>query len=245
MRRRFRPVLAGMLLWTALPALAATATLDFSAAPAGPVLPDGWQRYTMSRHKPAAAVTVERVDGRSVVHVAAIHSAGAIVDRFVAPARSTLSWRWKIDHTVAKGDLRKRSGDDFAARVYVFFDVPRSALSFGQRLKLSIARHLTGENLPTAAICYVWDNHHAVGTVAPNPFYPPVRTVVLESGDTNAGQWQTETRDLAADFRKAFGTEPPAVTGIAIAADTDNTGAQANAWFADLALTPLALAKTP
>jgi hypothetical protein len=225
-----------LLTTLALPALADTATLDFSRAPAGAILPPGWQRYIMSRHKPPAAVTVETQDGRSVVHIDADRSAGAIVDRFRTAPDATLSWRWKIDHTVAKGDLNRRSGDDFAARVYVFFDVPTRQLSFGQRMTLSLARRLTGENLPAAAICYVWDNHHAPGTIAPNPFYAPVRTVVIESGNGKAGQWVSESRDLAADFRKAFGREPPPITGVAIAADTDNTHAQANAWFGEVRL---------
>lgn len=236
MHRRFRPALVALLTTLALPALADTAALDFSHAPAGTALPQGWQRYTMSRHKPPAAVTMETQDDGSVVHIDADRSAGAIVDRFRAASGATLSWRWKIDHTVAKGDLTRRSGDDFAARVYVFFDVPTRQLSFGQRMTLSLARRLTGENLPAAAICYVWDNHHAPGTIAPNPFYAPVRTVVIESGNDKAGQWVGESRDLAADFRKAFGREPPPITGIAIAADTDNTRAQANAWFGDVRL---------
>lgn len=237
MHRRLRTALVALLTTLTLPALADTATLDFSRAPAGATLPPGWQRYTMSRHKPPAAVTVETQDGRSVVHIDADRSAGAIVDRFRVAPHATLSWRWKIDHTVAKGDLTRRSGDDFAARVYVFFDVPTRELSFGQRMTLSLARRLTGENLPAAAICYVWDNHHAPGTIAPNPFYAPVRTVVIESGNGKAGQWVSESRDLASDFRKAFGREPPPITGIAIAADTDNTHAQANAWFGDVRLT--------
>lgn len=236
MHRRLWPTLAALLTTLALPARADTAALDFSHAPAGSTLPAGWQRYTMSRHKPPAAVTVETQDGRSVVHIDANRSAGAIVDRFRAQPNATLSWRWKIDHTVAKGDLNRRSGDDFAARVYVFFDVPTRQLSFGQRMTLSLARRLTGENLPAAAICYVWDNHHAPGTIAPNPFYAPVRTVVIESGNGKAGQWVGESRDLGADFRKAFGREPPPITGIAIAADTDNTHGQANAWFGDVRL---------
>lgn len=240
MHRRSRPVLVALLIALALPALADTTSLDFSHAPTGAALPAGWQRYTMSRHKPPAAVTVETLDGRSVVHIDADRSAGAIVDRFRAAPDATLAWRWKIDHTVAKGNLSKRSGDDFAARVYVFFDVPTSQLSFGQRMTLSIARHLTGENLPAQAICYVWDNHHAIGTVAPNPFYAPVHTFVIESGNAKAGQWVAETRDLAADYRKALGRDPPPITGIAIASDTDNTRSQANAWFGDIRFTPAA-----
>lgn len=240
MRRCVSLALAGLLPLAALPGHAAADTLDFSQAPPGTALPPGWQRYTMSRHKPVAPVTVETADGLSVVHIAADRSAGAIVHRFRAAPGATLAWRWKIDHPVAKGDLGKRAGDDFAARVYVFFDVPTKQLSLGQRMTLSLARRMTGENLPAAAICYVWDNRHPVGTIAPNPFYAPVRTIVVESGDAKAGQWVAERRDVAADYRKAFGREPPAVTGVAVAADTDNTRSQANAWFGDVQFAPAA-----
>ena len=40
--------------------------------------------------------------------------------------------------------------------------------------------------------------------------------------------------DLAADFRTAFGDVKPRVTGIAIAADTDQTGETVTAWFGDI-----------
>ena len=72
--------------------------------------------------------------------------------------------------TAALADLARKSGDDFAARVYVFFDVPRDELPFGTRFKLKMLEILYGERLPTAAICYVWDNRHPVGTSRWNPY---------------------------------------------------------------------------
>ena len=38
------------------------------------------------------------------------------------------------------------------------------------------------------------------------------------------------------DYRKAFGDEPTAVSGIAIMTDTDNTGESAIAYYADIVL---------
>ena len=143
---------------------------------------------------------------------------------------------------VAKADLAHKSGDDFAARIYVFFDVPKSALTFGERIKLGLARHAMGVDLPNAAICYVWDNSHRVGTIAPNPYFAAVRTVVVESGNAKAGRWQVENRDLAADFHAAFGRAAPKVTGIVLAADTDNTRGHTEAWFGDLELSSTAAA---
>jgi hypothetical protein len=62
---------------------------------------------------------------------------------------------------------------------------------------------------------------------------------VLQSGNAHAGQWQVQRRDLAADFRRAFGRPAPRITGIAVATDTDNTRSRVSAWFADLELTPV------
>jgi Protein of unknown function (DUF3047) len=44
--------------------------------------------------------------------------------------------------------------------------------------------------------------------------------------------------DLAADYRLAFGEEPPDPTQIAIQADTDNTQSASRALVADLAFAP-------
>ena len=43
---------------------------------------------------------------------------------------------------------------------------------------------------------------------------------------------------LAADFQRAFGEAPGPVLGVALMTDSDNTGGQAQAWYADIALLP-------
>jgi hypothetical protein len=95
--------------------------------------------------------------------------------------------------------------------------------------------------VPTAALCYVWDNHHPVGTSQWNPYTDRVRMIVLESGSARAGGWVEERRDLERDFRTWFpeSSHPvPAITGVAAGNDTDQTGEAATAWFGDLHLEP-------
>ena len=58
--------------------------------------------------------------------------------------------------------------------------------------------------------------------------------VVVDSGNAHAGQWREVVRDVAADFRAAFGSPVPMISGIAVAADTDNTGGKVEARFGDL-----------
>lgn len=232
-------LLLGLALAAALPAVPAVSlALRFSVDAPGTALPTGWKTYRMSRHRPAAPVDLVDDDGRVVLHIDADHAAGAVAHRLDLPAATALTWRWKVDHSVARANTAHRSGDDAAARVYVFFAVPRKQLSWMQRLKLDVARHVLGHPMPTAALCYIWDNRHAVGSIAKSPFFSGVRTIVVESGNARAGTWRVEHRDLAADYRAAFGRAPPRISGIALASDTDNTRGKAQAWFGDLQLAP-------
>ena len=211
----------------------------FSRARPGGDLPAGWRVLALPRVS-APEVALAQESGVTVLRSRAAAAAGTVThDLDAAPAlRPILSWRWKVDRVVARADLAEKGGDDFAARVYVFFDVPVETLSFGARVKALLARAVWGERLPTAAICYVWDNRHAPGTSAWNPYTDRVRTVVLRSG--SPGDWAEEARDLDADFRAAFGAQRPGpaprVTGIAIGNDTDQTGETVTAWFGDFAL---------
>jgi hypothetical protein len=44
----------------------------------------------------------------------------------------------------------------------------------------------------------------------------------------------TESRDVYADFRDAFGFDAPAVTSIAVGSDSDNTNERVTTWFGDI-----------
>lgn len=149
-------------------------------------------------------------------------------------ATPILCWRWLVDAPVARGDMTKKSGDDYAARLYVAFDMPDSAMTAGTRFKLGIARRLFGGNVPDAALNYVWDNRHPSGTRRKSAYTDRAELIVAETGTMRAGTWVTERVDVAADFAAAFGNRPGTPIQIAIASDTDNTRSIARAAFADL-----------
>src|SRR5437016_4217209 len=111
------------------------------------------------------------------------------------------------------------------------FDYPIEKLPFGERVTARVARLFYDQPLPLATLCYVWDNRHPHDTVVSSAYTDRVRLIVLRNGADAVGQWQAESRDLAADFRRAFGEDAPPIIGIAFAADTDNTGGAATAWF--------------
>ncbi len=209
------------------------------AAFAASELPAGWKLVTLPRVKPAIVEAAPDVGPDAIRIEASAAAASALRTLDADPAATPmLAWRWKVDRVVAGADLARKDGDDYAARVYVTFDVPFDSLSFGARTRIRLARLLYGADLPTAAICYVWDNRHPPGTTAWNAYTDQVRMVVVESGEANAGRWREEVRDLAADFRAAFGARHPGpvprVTGVAVSSDTDQTGERVVAAFAGI-----------
>lgn len=145
-----------------------------------------------------------------------------------------LCWRWRVDAPIAAADLRKKSGDDYAARVYVAFRLSPESMSWATRSKLALARSLFGAEVPDAALNYVWDNSHPVCTVASNAYTERAMMVVTRSGAEDAGRWVSERRDVLADSRAAFGAGSFSPVLLAVASDADDTGGSAHAGFARL-----------
>jgi hypothetical protein len=175
-------------------------------------------------------------NGNTVLKVDSMSSAGTVGLPLTATrdTGASLRWRWKVGHTLEAASPRIKPGDDFAARVYVFFDVPLESLSFMDRAKIWLARAMSGMEVPTAAICYVWDHREAIGADFWSPYTKRVRIVVLRNESSGANVWHAERRDLAADFKSAFGSDMPRVTGVAVGSDTDNTKSRVTTWFGDV-----------
>jgi hypothetical protein len=128
-----------------------------------------------------------------------------------------LSWRWKVSNIIAKGDSRTKAGDDYAARIYVVF--PHWLF------------------LKTKTLNYIWANRLPRETVQANAYTSNAMMIAVESGGERVGDWLTERRDIVADYRRAFGEDPPKVGAIAIMTDTDDTGETATAWYGDILVT--------
>ncbi|CAN7236162.1 MULTISPECIES: DUF3047 domain-containing protein [unclassified Variovorax] len=242
------PVLGAALWMACAPAAHAGDAADitpFSSA-RGAEAPAPW-RFTTLPNKTPTRFEVVQQDGRRVLKVEADQSYGNLVHATQVPldASTTLAWRWRVDDFVKDADLRKRSGDDGAAKLCVFFDLPTDRLSFGERTRLALARRTTGEQVPSEALCYVWDNKEAKGSTLVNAFTQRMRMVVLESGPAaTPGTWASERRNLLADYRRVFGDEAgdtmPDVVAVAISADADNTQGHGLAYFSDIDLRSIA-----
>ncbi len=145
-----------------------------------------------------------------------------------------LCWLWRVDAPLVLADMNNKSGDDYAARVYVSFRLPPRQISLSTRIKLGLARTIYGDQVPDAAINYIWDNRYPVGTMQANAYTERTQMLVLQSGAGQAGQWVAQRQDVLADALQAFGQVDPVAVQLAIATDTDNTGESARAGFAQL-----------
>jgi hypothetical protein len=236
-------LLLAVLSFTATIARAQEATIlaPFSAAK-GADAPQPWH-FTGLPNKSPTRFDVVQVGGQRVLKVEADGSYGNLVHAtHVALVNSaTLSWRWRVDEFVRDADLRTRSGDDGAAKLCVFFDFPADRLSLGERTRLALARRATGEEVPSEALCYVWDAKEPKGSLIVNAFTTRMRMVVVESGPASApGTWLSERRNLLADYRRAFGDESggamPDIVAVAVSADADNTRGHGLSYFSDVVL---------
>jgi hypothetical protein len=150
-----------------------------------------------------------------------------------------LSWRWRLDEPNPAADLRLKEGDDTPVKVCALFDLPMSALPFVDRQVLRAARFRAGETLPSATVCYVWDNRLPPGTVLDNAFTRRIRLIVLRGPEAQQRGWVSEQRDVAADFLRLFGDESktvPPLVGVAIGADADNTRGRSVAFVGAISL---------
>ena len=229
------------LLAVAAWAGASLTVAPFSRSSPGDPLPSGWEALTFRNIPRHTRYTLVRdADAGVVVKAEALRSASGLVYPLAVNAeeRPFLRWRWKAMNLVEGGDVRRREGDDYPVRIYVSFRYSPERLSLVERARFAAARVLYGEYPPHAGLNYIWDARAPVGTMAPNPFTDRVRMIVVESGPDRLQQWLSYERDIVADYRRAFGEEPPPIAGVALMTDADNTGETVTAFYGDIELAP-------
>ena len=178
-----------------------------------------WRNVEVDGHTRYEAVTL---DGRKCLKADSQAGASILLTeaRFDPEQYEWLSWAWRVDQLNEAEDLTTKDGSDAAARVYVYFDT--GGLPWQKR------------NLD-----YVWSAHLPVDTVLTSAYSDNSKMIVVESGAEHLGQWRTVERNLEDDYERVFGKAKklPKVAAIGIMTDTDNTKANALAYYDDLAIT--------
>lgn len=222
---------AGLVACSAVPPGANTATEASLGAPAT------WRHFPLPG-KRSTVYSLQRIDAREAVRAQADGSASLWRQQLrVAPDdMGLLHFSWKVPGLIANADMAVRETDDSPVRIVLAFDGDRSKLSSKSQALSDLARALTGEELPYATLMYVWSNAQPTESLILNPRTDRIRKIVVESGDGQLNQWLDYTRDVRADYERAFGEAPGALLSVALMTDADNTQSQTVAWYGPVKL---------
>ncbi|SMR81698.1 Protein of unknown function [Aliiroseovarius halocynthiae] len=190
--------------------------LSASMATAGPVNFNAWRTHWF-----AIFSKVKFVPSGDAMAVTADGAVSITYDRLGEQewgARKA-SWRWSVDSSVPATDLRRKGGDDRNLALYFAF-LPNAE---AERLKGTNSLRKLLNHPEGRVLAYVWGGNHQRGAVLGSPYLGNRgKTIVLRGSGT--GRY-SESVDLAADYRRAFGSEPDALVALALSADSDDTDA--------------------
>jgi len=208
----------------------------FSTAALGEHRLVDWKPLTFKKIEKHTVYTVVKDGDTVAVKAVSKASASGLTREIKINLREypIVQWRWKVANVLQKGDVTKKKGDDYPARIYITFEYDSSKVGFFDKAKYETVRLLYGQYPPLAAINYIWESKAPKGTMVPNPYTDQARMIVVESGTERLNQWVSEERNVYEDYKKAFGGEPPLISGVAIMTDTDNTGESATAYYGDI-----------
>lgn len=157
------------------------------------------------------------IGDRKALKATSNRSASGLIKRVRIDLTRTpiLAWSWRVEDALQAMDEQSKSGDDYAARIYV---IVSGGLFFWR----------------TRSLNYVWSRYQAVSSAWPNPYTANIVMVAVTSGTDSLGKWVTVKRDVRADFRRYFGEDINAIDGVALMTDTDNTSKRAIAYYGDI-----------
>lgn len=196
-------------------------------ATAGPISFDGsWKDVTFRRYDP----TTYTKRGGSL----AISGTGtsSMIYKILSDAdRDAMraAWTWSAGKTVPATDLSQKGGEDRNLALYFVFTDPSTAKKITPSSRPS---RLLGRK--SRILVYAWGDNRSRGTVVRNP-YDASRGAIYLLRPSGTGSFD-ENRDLAADYKAAFGEDPGKLVGVAIAADSDDTGSELSSTLANLTL---------
>lgn len=210
-----------MNIYTALILLLLTATISSASITRVDVLklPDinAWEKQVFSG---VTSYELHEIDGRQVLKAISKQSASGLVREIEVDLTKTpyMNWSWKVDSILSDVEETKKSGDDYAARVYV---VISDGFFFWQ----------------TRALSYVWASKQAKGSTWPNAFTGKATMVAVESGEDSVGEWVEEKRNVLDDINNLLGIDATRIDAVAIMTDTDNSRQSATAYYGDIFFT--------
>ncbi len=208
-------------------------------------LPESWDTLTFGSIEEHTSYTLVDDEDIKVIKAESNESASGLSKKVTFNPKDYpyLSWRWKVNKAIPGTDVTSKSGDDYAARIYVMFKYNLEDLPEQEQSRISWYKFFNGKLPPLATLNYIWANKMPVGKIISSPYTDRVKMVVLKNKGSELQQWHIEERNIYEDYKKAFGEEPKDVISIAIMTDTDNTEAMAESYFGDIVVSKVSQLK--
>jgi DUF3047 family protein len=212
----------------------------FSAGKPGGPPPPEWKHLPLASFKNNTDYNLVVEDGAVVVRAMAHNSASFLAAQtsFDPHQFPLLSWRWKVAQGIPAANTAQQSKEDSPVRVMVAFDGDSAKLPIKDRFAAKAAQSISGQALPYATLMYIWGEKVPVDSITVSSRSDRIRMLAVAADDQGIGRWQSYTRNLVEDFKRAFGEEPGKVLSIQVMSDTDNTGADAHAYYGDISVGP-------
>jgi hypothetical protein len=170
------------------------------------------------RYKLTGYRTLSQIEGKQALLATSNDSASALFKKIHIDIRTYpfLNWSWRIENRLDTENESNKSGDDYAARIYVVLDGG-----------IFLWR--------TRAVNYVWANQASKGEIWENAFAGKhAMMMALRNRHDQLSTWYAEKRNVYEDLKRLFGTEFHFIDAIAIMTDTDNSHGQAKAFYGDI-----------
>jgi len=84
-----------------------------------------------------------------------------------------------VNKSVPGTDVPSKSGDDYAARVYVMFKYDLKDLPEEEQSRVNWYKFFNGELPPLATLNYIWANKTDVGDIVSSQYTDRVKMVIL------------------------------------------------------------------
>jgi Protein of unknown function (DUF3047) len=176
---------------------------------------NGWEE---KKFKDATFYQLFQIGNRQALLAKSRNSASALIKKVHIDIEKFpfLNWSWRIENRLDTGDEKNKSGDDYAARIYVVIDGG-----------IFIWR--------TRAVNYVWANRASKGEIWENAFAGGnAQMMALRNRQDKLSTWYSEKRNVYEDLKRLFGTQFHHIDAIAIMTDTDNSHGQVKSYYGDI-----------
>ena len=159
-----------------------------------------------------------QLGGKNVLKAESQGSASGLIKKIHVDLRKYpyLNWSWSIENRLDTKNEKIKSGDDYAARIYVVVDGG-----------IWLWR--------TRAVNYVWANEASKGEIWQNAFAGKRSMMMaLRNRQDKTSTWYTEKRNVYDDLKRLFGSDFDFIDAIALMTDTDNSHSQVISYYGDI-----------